>query len=188
MGNVKTKEGFSQVCVWPGTVVGKDAIKEFEKFIKDECDTEIQYLEEIETFPDKKNGKEVKGTGGRNDVFFAVKAEDISKFAVKRLAFGIRWIEDVLSSVNYHSEIYPERVKEYRTWNTEPEEKEESEEKPSCKLIGEDGNVFNIIRIISRTLKKASQKDKADEFERKAFSSKSYDEVLRLANDYVNVI
>lgn len=112
MSNVKRLEQFSQVCIWPATIVGEDKIEEFEKFMLDNFGTRVQYLEEIETFPDKG----VKESGGRNDVFFAVHNDDIGKFAVPRLSAGIRWIEDVLDKGNYRNRIYPERVFKYKTW------------------------------------------------------------------------
>jgi hypothetical protein len=114
--NIERKENFNQVCVWPGTIVGQDKIQDFEKFMLEEFDTRVQYLEEIKTYPDKENGKDVEGTGGRNDVFFAVYKEDTGKFAVPRLKMGIRWIEDVLDKGNYRDKIYPERVFDYKTW------------------------------------------------------------------------
>jgi hypothetical protein len=58
-------------------------------------------------------------------------------------------------------------------------------EKPIVQLTGEDGNVFNIIGRVSKALKKAGQADKAKEFSEKAFECDSYDEVLRLLQDYV---
>lgn len=60
-------------------------------------------------------------------------------------------------------------------------------EKPICKLIGEDGNVFNIIGIVSKTLKRADQADQAKEFQAKAIKCRSYEEVLVLVQDYVDV-
>lgn len=63
-----------------------------------------------------------------------------------------------------------------------------TESKPECKLIGEDGNVFNVIGRVSKSLKRAGMKEAADEFMQKAFSSGSYDEVLRLAMEYVEII
>ena len=61
--------------------------------------------------------------------------------------------------------------------------------KPECKLIGEDGNVFNIIGRVSKTLKEFGYKDKADEFKQKVKTEcKSYDEVLRLVMDYVEIV
>lgn len=58
---------------------------------------------------------------------------------------------------------------------------------PKCKLIGEDGNVFNIIGKVSRTLKDNGLEKEAKEFTEKAFHSTSYDEVLRLCMEYVDV-
>ena len=63
---------FSQVCVWPSTIVGKENVKQFKDFMKSEYKIRVKYLEEIRTLPDMKNGKPVKSTGGRNDVFFAI--------------------------------------------------------------------------------------------------------------------
>lgn len=59
--------------------------------------------------------------------------------------------------------------------------------KPDCKLTGTDGNVFAIIGRVSKVLEKAGQTDKALEFEKKAFACASYNEVLKLTNEYVEV-
>lgn len=60
-------------------------------------------------------------------------------------------------------------------------------DKPKCVLVGEDGNVFNIIGKVSKILKRKGQPEQAKEFTDKAFEAQSYDEVLRLASDYVDV-
>jgi len=60
-------------------------------------------------------------------------------------------------------------------------------EKPRCKLIGEDGNVFNVIGRVRRALLDAGQDDEAREFVERAFRCASYDEVLRLVLEYVEV-
>jgi len=119
MKNVQLKEGFSQVCVWPGTLLGNSTIEDFEFFMKNEFNVDIQYLEEIKTKPDMKNNMSVSSTGGRNDLFFAVKDSHISRFSVPRLEAGIRWIEDMLSKHNHISPIYPERVFDYCSCNKE---------------------------------------------------------------------
>ena len=59
--------------------------------------------------------------------------------------------------------------------------------KPKCKLIGKDGNVFNIIGLVSKALKKEGMTKEASEFTAKAFNSESYDAVLCLAMEYVDV-
>ena len=114
--NVQRNEHYTQVCVWPGTLLKPEEVPDFEQWILKEFGTRIQFLETIVTSPDKENGKDVEGTGGRHDVFFAVHEEDIGKFAVPRLSAGMRWIEDVLSKHNYRTKIYPKRVFEYKTW------------------------------------------------------------------------
>lgn len=59
--------------------------------------------------------------------------------------------------------------------------------KPKCKLVGEDGNIFNLMGIASRTLKEAGFKEKADEMIQRITKSKSYDEALGIIMEYVEV-
>jgi hypothetical protein len=60
--------------------------------------------------------------------------------------------------------------------------------KPKCKLIGEDGNIFNLMGIVSRTLKEAGQPEKADELKKRIpKEAKSYDEALAILMEYVDV-
>lgn len=124
--NVELKEGFTQVCIWPGCIVvddndsNQDNINKFEQFMFDNFKARVQYLEEIKTKPDHdKELNIIKDTGGRNDLFFTVHNESIGHFAVPRLAVGIRWIEDVLANGNYRCHIYPDRVFKYVSWNKE---------------------------------------------------------------------
>jgi hypothetical protein len=60
-------------------------------------------------------------------------------------------------------------------------------DKPKCKMIGEDGNVFNIIGLVSKALKRAGQPEKAKEFCEQAFASESYGAVLTMADEYVEI-
>ena len=60
-------------------------------------------------------------------------------------------------------------------------------EKPRCKLIGEDGNVFNVIGRVRRALLDAGHDDEAREFVERAFRCGSYDEVLQLVLEHVDV-
>ena len=60
-------------------------------------------------------------------------------------------------------------------------------QKPKCQLTGVDGNVFVIVGTVNKTLKDAGFKDKAEEFTNRAFKSESYDAVLRLCFEYVDV-
>jgi len=61
------------------------------------------------------------------------------------------------------------------------------ETKPKCKLIGEDGNVFIIIGRVSGALAQAGMPEKAKEFTTRALLSKSYEEVLCLCHEYVEI-
>lgn len=58
--------------------------------------------------------------------------------------------------------------------------------KPKCRLTGENGNIFNIMGKVVRTLKRTGHRDKAEEFIEKS-KDLSYDGIIRLAEDYVNV-
>lgn len=60
-------------------------------------------------------------------------------------------------------------------------------DKPTVKLIDEDGNVFSIIGRVSKVLKRAGMPDKAEEFRKKAFSSDSYNDVLNLVGEYCEI-
>lgn len=60
--------------------------------------------------------------------------------------------------------------------------------KPECKLIGENGNIFNLMGIASRTLKEKGMNDAADEMNSRIMNgAKSYDEALRIIMEYVDV-
>jgi hypothetical protein len=97
---------YKQLCVWPATVVGTDNIPDFEKFFKEEMGVRVKYLTEVKTLPDlDDNNKPIPYTGGRNDTFFYVHSDDVSKFAVPRLAMGIRWWEDVVK-YNDNNHLY----------------------------------------------------------------------------------
>mgnify|MGYP001202328185 CR=1 FL=1 len=50
--------------------------------------------------------------------------------------------------------------------------------KPKCKLTGENGNIFNLMSIASRTLKKVGFEQEANEMVDRILKSKSYDKAL----------
>ncbi len=64
--------------------------------------------------------------------------------------------------------------------------------KPKCKLFGEDGNVFNLIAIVRRTLKEHQLAKELDAFDAHLKviqkSGGSCDDVLVLLMDYVQVL
>lgn len=60
--------------------------------------------------------------------------------------------------------------------------------KIEVKLIGEDGNIFNLVGIASKALIRNCQRDKADEMSERIFKSNSYDEALMIISDYVEIV
>ena len=69
----------------------------------------------------------------------------------------------------------------------EPLENQVKTMKPRCKLIGEDGNIFNLMSIASKTLKEASMEEQAKEMVEKIYNSKSYIEALAIISEYVEI-
>ena len=59
--------------------------------------------------------------------------------------------------------------------------------KPSCKLVGENGNIFNLMGIASRTLKDAGLEEQAAQMRERIFKSESYDKALQIIMEYVEV-
>ena len=60
--------------------------------------------------------------------------------------------------------------------------------KPECKLIGANGNIFSLLAIASRTLTRAGLRDEDQEMRDKVLASKSYDEALCIIGDYVEIV
>lgn len=59
--------------------------------------------------------------------------------------------------------------------------------KPDCALVGQDGNIFHIVGIAARTLKRNGLSAEASEMTAKVFSSGSYEEALGIIGEYVNI-
>lgn len=61
-------------------------------------------------------------------------------------------------------------------------------EKPVCKLIGTDGNIFALLGKASQTLKKSEMSDQAAEMKKRVFGCGSYDEALCIIGEYVTIV
>lgn len=59
--------------------------------------------------------------------------------------------------------------------------------KPTCKLCGEDGNIFVLFGLVSKTLKKNGMKEEATEMTTRVMESGSYDEALMIISEYVEI-
>ena len=64
---------------------------------------------------------------------------------------------------------------------------QQMQSKPDCPLIGEDGNIFNLMGIASRTLKENGMSEQAREMRQRITQCQSYDSALCIIADYVNI-
>lgn len=96
---------------------------------------------------------------------------DIGKLAMWRLQtyeqFGGTWLSDYV----------PNRLGGFIS----------EQKKPECQLIGQNGNVFNLMGIASKTLKENDMADEAKEMYERITSSGSYDEALCIISEYVEI-
>ena len=100
---------------------------------------------------------------------------EIGKLAIWRLQthenFGGTWLSDFVP--NYLGGFIGERKPEH--------------EKPDCVLCGEDGNIFNLVGVASRTLRKNDMAEQAEEMSERVFASGNYNEALGIIGEYVSI-
>lgn len=60
-------------------------------------------------------------------------------------------------------------------------------EKPKVQLTGKDGNVFNLLGICTKALKKVGMYQESTELTNKVFGCGSYDEALCVMMEYCDV-
>ncbi len=102
---------------------------------------------------------------------------DVPKLAMWRLAthevFGGTWLSDYV----------PNRLDGFVN-----EEKAQERLKPDCPLLGADSNIFSLMGIASRTLKRSGMADEAKEMCDRITDSDSYNEALGIIGEYVNIV
>ena len=59
--------------------------------------------------------------------------------------------------------------------------------KPECKLVGENGNIFNLLGAVIETLKKAGMNKEVKEVKIKIFTADNYSEALSIISEYVEI-
>jgi hypothetical protein len=64
-------------------------------------------------------------------------------------------------------------------------EKTPKKEKPKAKLIGADSNVFVLMGICSKELKRAGMHDEAKQMTDRVWASGSFNEALAIMTEYV---
>ena len=60
----------------------------------------------------------------------------------------------------------------------------EATKKPVAKVIGQDGNVFNLVGICAKALRGANLTKEATEMTARVFDSDGYSEALRIMGEY----
>lgn len=104
---------------------------------------------------------------------------DVGKLAIWRLqtheAFGGTWLSDYV----------PNKLGGFI--QNKEQISEQGKVKPDCPLIGQDGDIFNLMGIASNTLKKNGMREEAKEMQERITSSGSYNEALCIIGEYVNI-
>jgi hypothetical protein len=59
--------------------------------------------------------------------------------------------------------------------------------KPTCKLIGEDGNIFNLLGRALKTLKRNGLNEQVKKMVQRIYDCESYDEALSIIGEYVEI-
>lgn len=59
--------------------------------------------------------------------------------------------------------------------------------KPKCKLIGKDGNIFNLMGLASKALRDAGMGQEAKDMIKEVTEQESYEDALVVIMDYVDV-
>ncbi len=101
---------------------------------------------------------------------------NIGKLAMWRIAthdnFGGKWLSDFV----------PNRLGGFAR-----DQPMQTQQKPDCPLVGQDGNIFFILGMASKTLRQHGLADQAQEMLSRAHQSGSYYEALGIVGEYVNI-
>ncbi len=112
---IETHNDFAQLCCWPGTTLGDSPAEDFIQWIADDFGVRAKFAEIVITLPD---ADDTTGeTGGRSDILFWIHSDDVEKFALQRMQFGMRWFEDVI--LNGGGTIYDDDVARRHPFNWE---------------------------------------------------------------------
>lgn len=67
------------------------------------------------------------------------------------------------------------------------QQKKQNRQKPDCPLIGQDGNIFNLMGIASRTLRENGMSEEAKQMQQEIAQCESYGAALNVIGQYVNI-
>ena len=103
---------------------------------------------------------------------------DVGKLAIWRLEtrenFGSTWLSDYVP--NSVGGFIEEQIADLEI---------QKNKRPKCPIIGADGNIFNVMGIASKTLKRSGMSEEAKEMRSRVTSSCSYDKALGIIMKYV---
>lgn len=106
---------------------------------------------------------------------------NVGKLAMWRLQthsqFGGYWLSDYV----------PNRLGGFVHEQSQEREKPDCRRIPNAPLIGQDGNIFNLMGIAARTLKDNGMKEEAAEMRQRVMDSGNYDKALCIIGEYVNI-
>ncbi len=60
--------------------------------------------------------------------------------------------------------------------------------KPEVTFLDKNGNVFSLVAVANKALKKVGQNEQAKEMQTAVFASGSYDEAIQIMMKYVEVV
>ena len=66
-------------------------------------------------------------------------------------------------------------------------EDSKGKKKPKCALIGQDGNIFHLMGIASRTLKHNGMQEESEEMVNRITNSHSYYDAIAIIGEYVDI-
>lgn len=128
-----------------------------------------------------KNGSRLENVsafehGGMTNLLFSFEGAELNmgRLAIWRLRtygqFGGTWLSDYVQN----------RLDGFTSAQTE---------KPECRLIDEDGNIFNLIGIASRTLRQNGLDEQAKEMQKRIMGDgcESYHAALNIIGEYVTI-
>ena len=115
--------------------------------------------------------------GELTNLLFSIEGVDLNpgKLAIWRLQtheqFGGTWLSDYV----------PNQLGGFA--------REQTAQKPDCPLIGEDGNIFNLIGVASRTLRENGLHEQAEKMRERIMGGECHDyyAALRVIGEYVNI-
>ena len=67
------------------------------------------------------------------------------------------------------------------------QQKKQNRQKPNCPLIGQDGNIFNLMGIASRTLRENGMSEEVKQMQQEIAQCESYGAALNVIGQYVNI-